>query len=122
MSFTTIDSDETVPVSTKRQLGQERHNDCDVHIVYTAPTGAVTEITHIGLCNTGTASAKVSVFKSDSGQVMTQATAILWKTEIDIGGVIHLADEGFLQAGGIIGYKQLTANAITITVDGIETI
>jgi len=123
MAFETIEADDTGAIADV-ETGfhrQRRDDDCDAHIVYQVPVGnKPSKITHITLANVTNKKAKVNVFKSSDPKIMTQDTTIAWNLEVQKFGVVHLDGERYLPANGIIGYQQLTDNAITITVDGVE--
>ena len=103
----------------EQQLGQRRDNDTDTHTVYTVPSGKSVRITNIILCNTSTVSAKIRVFKS-TGITYDQSTAIVYDPDVPANSTIEIDGNKYLQSGGTIGYQQGTANAVTITVDGLE--
>ena len=103
----------------EKQLGQRRDNDTSTHTVYTVPTGKAARITQITLCNTTSSDKNIKVFKS-TGTTYDESTALLWSAVVPGNGVLELSGNRYLEAAGTIGYQQVTANAITITVDGLE--
>lgn len=106
-------------VITEKQLGQRRDNDTSTHTVYQVPTGKSARITQITLCNLTTSDKKIKLFKS-TATTYDESTAMLWNVVVPGNGILELSENRYLEANGSIGYQQITANAITITVDGLE--
>jgi len=102
------------------QLAQQRDNDTTTHLVYEASTQKRVRITKIILANVSGINAKIRVFKSPDNSTFDQDTAILYDANVPKNGRIVLEGNMYLAPGQSIGYQQGTANAITITVDGIE--
>ena len=105
----------------EKQLGQARDNDTDTHSVYSPAADTTAIVTTIILANTSDSSAKVRVFIDDDGTTYNQATAIAYDIIIARGSSEVIM--GFFPMNnedGNLAYQQGTANAITITVFGVE--
>lgn len=103
----------------EKQLGQRRDNDTSTHTVYTVPTGKSVRITQITLCNTSGSAAYLRVFKS-TGTTYNRNTAIIYSKLIPANDTLELSGNRYLEAAGTVGCQQGTANAISITVEGLE--
>lgn len=104
---------------TFKELGQARDNDTSTHSVYSPGAGVEAKF-FVSLCNTTGSSALISVFKDDDGTIYDESTALLYEYPLDANGIMQLGPYMMNDSSGNLAYQQGTANAITITVDGVE--
>lgn len=111
----------SIPTYQEKQLGQSRDNDTSTHSVYSPGIDVTAIITTIVLANTSDATATIRVFIDDDGTTYNQTTAIAYDILIARGASEIIM--GFFpmnNPSGNLAYQQGTANAITITILGVE--
>jgi hypothetical protein len=103
-----------------KQLGQGRYNDTSVNTVYTTPALTTTIIKNIHICNTTSSSATFRLFLGSSGATADQSSAIFYDFPIPPNSFMQDSGSHILSAAGTIKFSEGTANALTITIDGME--
>lgn len=110
--------------NTYKQLGQARENSTNAVSVYSPPAGAQTIIKTILITNTSGASATVRVFVDDDGTTYDESTAIVWDAQVPVNDTLSVTYQSDTLAmnnsAGNLAYKSSVANALTITVFGLE--
>ena len=107
--------------NTYKQLAQARENSTNTATVYTVPASTDTIVRTIIVCNTSEAVANVEIYIDDNGSTYDETTAIVWNGDVPEHGTLQM--DGFYAmgtAGGTVGYRSSVANALTITLFGLE--
>ena len=105
--------------TTIKQLGQVRENSTDPVTVYSPAAATQTVIRNITICNQSGAAATFSLYLDDDGSV-SDATTVLYNEE-PINKTWSI--DTFLamnNSAGNLMIKSSVANALTITVSGVE--
>jgi len=107
---------------TPKQLAQNRPGGTSAVTVYTKPANTEVEITQISIVNTTNADATCRLFNDDNGTTYDQTTAIqFYDTTIPANsGVEWRCHICLSTASGTIGFRTDTADALTITLWGVE--
>jgi len=106
---------------TEKQLCQRRDNDTNTHAMYGPPANTIAIIRTIVIANTTGSSATIRLFLDDDGSTYDESTAMMYDVPIPANTTIQL--DGFYPMNdpdGNLAYQQGTANALTVTVFGVE--
>lgn len=106
--------------NTYKQLGQGRYNDTNANTVYTVPAATTTIIKNIHICNTTAVAATCRLFLGASGATADQTTAVFYDFPIPANSFVQDSGSHILSVGGTVKFAEGTANALTITVEGLE--
>ncbi len=104
-------------------LGQARENSTNAVSVYSPPASTYTKITGITLCNQSGAAATFRLFLDNDGTTYDQTTALFYDVSLAINETLQIDVKWFMSySAGNLAYRSSVANAITITVFGVELI
>ena len=107
--------------NTFKQLGQARENSTNAVSVYSPPASTETIVKSIIIANTSGADATVRMFVDDDGTTYDESTSVAWDVNIPAGSVwdrevtVTMND-----STGNFAYRSSVANALTITLNGVE--
>lgn len=107
----------------RKQLGQLRPANTSAAALYTLASGTQAYVTMIVICNTTALDATYSIYNDTDGTTYTEATALVFSDAILANETIawQIPDSiPMFIAGGTIGVRSGTNNAITFTAYGIE--
>ncbi len=105
----------------EKQLGQLRENTTNAASVYSLGASTTTVIKSIVVCNQSGAAATFRIFLDDDGTTYDQSTALYYDVPIGADTVIQIDTYWPMNdANGNLAYRSSVANAITITVFGVE--
>lgn len=106
----------------EKMLAQRRDNDTSTHTLYTRPASTTVIIKTIEIVNTTGSAATYRLFFHNSGTTYDQTTACGgYDTSVAANSTVTKQVSWAMDtASGTIGYQQGTANALTITVFGVE--
>lgn len=105
-----------------KQLGQVRPADTNPVSLYSPGTGVSARLDPVWVCNTTGTAAKCRVFVDHNGTDYDQSTAkeydlnIAGNTALPVGGPNKMNN-----SAGNLAVRTDTANALTFSVDGIES-
>lgn len=108
------------------QLAQTRPSSTTAATAYTAPSGTRVEIKKIVIANVTGSSATYRLFHDDDGTTYDQTTALAYDVSVPANSS-HVwsaqEDDGIgLRAGGSVGVRTDTSNALTFTIYGVVQI
>ena len=105
----------------EKQLGQARENSTNAVSVYSPGASTTAIIKTIKLTNTSGADANYTIYIDDDGTTYDESTTTDWDITIGAGEAIQI-DGWFPMSNqnGNFAYKTSVANAITITLFGLE--
>ena len=107
--------------NTFKQLGQARENSTNAVSIYSPAVNTETIIKSIIITNTSGASATVRMFIDSNGTTYDETTAIAWDVDIPIDGVWDREVTMCMNdSTGNFAYRSSVANALTITLNGVE--
>ena len=103
-------------------LAQSRPSNTTAATLYTA--GMKTEVTRIIIANTTGSAATFRLFHDDDATTMDETTALIWDNSIATANYVdiqaYLDGAGItIAAGGSIGIRSGTGNALTFSAYGI---
>ena len=105
----------------EKQLGQARENSTNAVSVYSPGASTTAIIKSITVCNQSGASATFRIFLDDDGTTYDQSTALYYDVAISADAVVQIDTYWPMNdANGNLAYRSSVANAITITVFGVE--
>jgi len=105
----------------EKQLGQARENSTNAVSVYSPPADTNAIIKTITIANTSGSNATYRLFIDDDGTTYDESTATQWDIDIladetiQIDGWFPMNDET-----GNFAYRSSVANALTLTLFGLE--
>ena len=106
---------------TFKQLGQARENSTNAVSVYSPASGTETIIKTIMIANTSGASATFRLFMDDDGTTYDESTALAWDVNLGAGEVTQFEGSyNMNNSSGNFAYRSSVANALTITLFGME--
>lgn len=107
--------------NTYKQLGQARENSTNAVSVYSPLANTETIIKEIWLCNHTASSVTYYIYHDDDGTTYDESTALVFGVTLDANESRNIPSNICMNdATGNIAYKIGTANAITITLYGVE--
>jgi len=102
-----------------KQLAQVRENSTNAVSVYSPGAGETVQA-FIKITNTTSSTVEGRVFHDNDGTTYDETTAIVWDIDIEPGQILEI-DKIFMDNGdGNLAYRSSVANALTITVYGIN--
>lgn len=100
-------------------LAQIRNATANPTTAYRTPAGKVARITSISVANVrAVGSPIVSIFHDDDGASYDEKTAILFTQQVD--GTLESTTSRIVNQGGTIGFQADVADAVTISIYGVE--
>lgn len=103
------------------QLGQARENSTNAVSVYSPASGVRGIIKNISLCNTTASMVTFRIFLDNNGTTYDQSTARYYDAPLPGNSTLELIVWWpMADSTGNLAYQSGVANAITITVDGVE--
>lgn len=104
-----------------RQFGQKRENSTNAVSVYSPAASTEAIISSIVVANTTASTVKVRMFLDINGTTYDESTAIAWDVDI-LGNRVWDREVTFCMnnSSGNLAYRSSVANALTITVSGLE--
>lgn len=106
----------------EKQLAQSRENSTTAVSVY-SPTSGTSIIKNIIVTNTSGAPADLRLFLDDDGTTYDESTVLAWDVTIAAGSIFTLDGHmGMNNTSGNLAYRSSVANALTITVFGVDGI
>lgn len=106
---------------TYKQLGQTRENSTNAVSVYSPPANTQTIIKTIIITNTTAGAVTYRLFVDDDGTTYDESTAIAWDVSINAGETSEINSPITMNnTNGNIAYRSSVANALTITIFGLE--
>jgi len=107
--------------NTFKQLGQARENSTSAVSVYSPPASTETVIKSILIANTSGADAIIRMFVDDDGTTYDESTTIAWDVNIPADTVWDREVTICMNnSAGNFAYRSSVANALTITLFGLE--
>ena len=107
--------------NTFKQLGQARENSTNAVSVYSPAASTETIIKSIIVANTTASDVAVRIFVDDDGTTYDESTAIIYDVDVPANGNLTIDEPICMNdSSGNLAYRSATANALTITVSGIE--
>jgi len=105
----------------EKQLGQARENSTNAVSVYSPGASTTTIIKSVVVCNQSAAAATFRIFLDDDGTTYDQTTALYYDVSIPADTTVQIDTYWPMNdATGNIAYRSSVANALTITVFGVE--
>jgi len=105
----------------EKQLGQARENSTNAVSVYSPGASTTAIIKSIVVCNQSGAAATFRIFLDDDGTTFDQTTALYYDVTIAADTTIQIDTFWPMDTdAGALGYRSSVANAITITLFGVE--
>ncbi len=106
---------------TYKQLGQKRENSTNAVSVYSPAASTQTIIKSIIVTNTTASVAKVRVFVDSNGTTYDENTSIVWDAEVPGNKLMSMEITLCMNdSTGNLAYRSSIANALTVTVSGLE--
>ena len=107
--------------NTYKQLGQARENSTNAVSVYSTTWSVQAIVKTVVIANTSGAAATYRLFLDDDGTTYDESTALAWDVAINADTVIQLdGSYNMNNASGNFAYRSSVANALTITLFGLE--
>lgn len=114
---------EDIQGAIRKQLGQLRPANTSAAALYTVASKTQAWVTSIVVSNTTGSAATYSIYNDTDGTTYSEATALAFDLSLDANStdIWEFPDGVALPiAGGTIGVKTGTSNAITFTAYGLE--
>jgi len=105
----------------EKQLAQARENSTNAVSVYSPGSGVTAVIRTIIVCNQSGADVTFRIFLDDDGTTYDQSTALYYDIPIMTDSSVEI--NTFIamnNSSGNLAYRSSVANALTITVFGVE--
>lgn len=104
-----------------KQLAQKRENSSNAVSVYSPAADTETIIKTIVLTNTTTSDVTFRLFMDDDGTTYDESTTLAWDMPLDANSVVQFDGDYLMNnSAGNFAYRSFLANAITITLFGLE--
>lgn len=104
-----------------KQLAQARENSTNAVSVYSPAASTTAIIKNITITNTSGADATFRLFQDDDGATFDESTALFWDAPLPANTTVHMpVYYPMNNSSGNFAYRTSVANAITITVHGVE--
>ena len=106
---------------TYKLLGQARENSTNAVSVYSPSASTETIIKTIVVANTTSSAATFRMFVDDNGTTYDESTALAFDMDISANSVVQFDGEYIMNdSNGNFAYRSSVANALTITLFGME--
>lgn len=107
---------------TTTVLGQLRPANTTAASIYTLPVKQLTELSHIIVCNTTGTAESFRIFLDADGTTYDQTTALCYDVPIEVNQMVTIPIiASLVTAGGSLGVRTSTNNALTFTLMGEVT-
>lgn len=105
----------------EKQLGQARENSTSAVSVYSPASSTTAIIKSVVIGNTSGAAATFRLFVDDDGSTYDESTALYWDVNIPADSSMQIDTYWPMNdSNGNLAYRSSVANALTITVFGLE--
>lgn len=105
----------------EKQLGQARENSANAVSVYSPGASTTAIIKGIIIANTSGSASTYRLFLDDDGTTYDESTALAWDILIAADSVVHIDTfHAMNNSSGNFAYRSSVANALTITLFGVE--
>lgn len=106
---------------TPKQLAQARENSTNAVSVYSPGASTTGIIKNVTLSNTSGGDATFRIFQDDNGTTYDESTALFWNAPLPANTTVILpVYYPMNNSSGNFAYRTSAANAITITLHGVE--
>ena len=107
----------------EKQLGQARENSTNAASIYSPAASTTAIIKSLVVCNQSGARATFRIFLDDNGSTYDQSTAMFYDIPLPANTTIQIDTYWCMNnQSGNLAYRSSVANAITITVMGVEIV